>query len=931
MELSKIIHLLGDILGQVLVAQESEELFSVEERIRAAAQAYRSANPHLVKEGEYSLASEIAALDPPKARVIASAFVLYFDLVNTAEDLYRIDSLRLEAFAKNLDPVHDSIEEAIAQMKAGGVTSEQMADLLERLQIELVLTAHPTESRRRTILSKIQRITDNLRDLSYPDRLPSELDYAYQELYNEITTLWLTDRTRTLQPTPTDEVKTTLYFVGQVFWVALPEIYEIMDRALAKYYPGLKVDHPWFRLASWIGGDRDGNPNVTSEVTAETLHLHRGLAVENHRLTMQDLSRRLSLSSRRIPLPPTLKTWLDRRAPFLPHAAQIQQRYPMEPYRLILTLLADDLAEASRDEMKMHLLSNSTHLARIRKEDLLNPLNELASVLPGPVVAGRLKTALRQVEIFDLFGARLDIREDSSRINSAVGEILRALGLTADFESLDKDARRDLLCLYLEQPGPRLASHPGVSPEAAETWALFQLINRTRQVYGSELIGPFIISMAHSTADVLAVLLMARWSGCASGLQIVPLFETIQDLAAASEVMEELFNLEVYRSHLVTCPDGQMVMIGYSDSNKDGGFTMSNWALYQSQEAVAAVCRDHKVRLTLFHGRGGTAARGGGPVNRAILAQPGGSVDGRFRLTEQGEILSSRYSNIDLAMRNLEQIVNAVLLASVPPSDRTAAHMPAENLPLTHFKLPSPRRLPDPWREAMNQISAEAMKVYRSLVYETPGFMDYWRAATPIEEIKFLHIGSRPASRKPGSEQVTQIRAIPWVFSWMQSRCNLPGWYGLGSGLEEILHKKPGGLAFLREMHATWSFFRVLLESAELSLMKADMQIAGLYSALAPDRNLANQIFTKIQREHQQTVQALLLIKDQQELMQDEPVIQRAIKLRNPYVDPLNYLQVELLRRLRALPDPDGEEGRTLREIIVLTINGIAAGLRNTG
>ena len=931
MDISETIHLLGDLLGQVLVAQESQALFEAEEQIRSLAKLRRSDDPFQAAAGERGLTTAINALDTQTARVVASAFALYFDLVNSAEDNSRLGALRREALDKSPTPVHDSIEEAVAQIKTSGVSPLQMASLLARLQIELVLTAHPTESRRRTVLSKIQRISNILQELNQPERLPLELERNRQELLHQITILWLTDRARSTQPTPTDEVKTTLYFVGQVFWAALPEIYERLETALDRYYPGLRVEHAWFRLASWIGGDRDGNPNVTTEVTAETLHLHRGLAVENHRRTLQDLSRLLSLSNRRIPIPASLQTWLENRPPFNAHAAHIQQRYPAEPYRLILTLLAGDLAEASQDDMKARLLSQTSHTARIRKKDLSDPLLAITQSIPPTAVLGELKTALRQLEIFDLYGARLDFREDSARINSALAEILRALEISSDYESRDADSRRDLLLNLLTRPLPALSTYPGVSPNASETWAMFQLIRRTRAVYGAELLGPCIISMAHSTADVLAVLLMAKWCECAEGMEIVPLFETIQDLEAAPLVLSELFSLEVYRTHLATCSAGQMVMIGYSDSNKDGGFMMSNWALYHAQESVARICREQGVPLTLFHGRGGTAARGGGPVNRAILAQPGGSVDGRFRLTEQGEILSSRYSNIDLAMRNLEQIVNAVLLASAPTAASPSTLAAVNGYAPLHFKLPSPQDLPNNWRESMNQMASAAEAAYRGLVYATPGFMEYWNAATPIQQIKNLHIGSRPASRKPGVEQVTQIRAIPWVFSWMQSRYNLPGWYGLGTGLESVRLAQPEGLATLRGMYASWSFFRVLLESAELSLMKADMQIARLYSELVPDQSLAQPIFATILAEFQRTVHAVLAVKNQTRLMEDDPVIQRSVQLRNPYVDPLNYLQVDMLRRLRQQPDPNSAQAQAIHEVILLTINGIAAGLRNTG
>ena len=931
MDLSDTIHLLGDILGEVICEQESPRLYEVEERIRRAGHARRSDDPHLARAGEQDLAVECAALDAPDARAIAGAFALYFDLVNTAEDNFRIAALRQEAAQKHPAALHDSIDEAVAQLKASGVTRSQMETLLSRLDIELVLTAHPTESRRRTILSKIQRISTTLREMGRPDALPLEVESGRRALKNEITTLWMTDRARTLQPTPIDEVKTTLYFVGQIFWTVLPQIYELMERALAHSYPGLALERPWFRLASWIGGDRDGNPYVTAEVTAETLTLHRGLTIENFRRAMQDLSRRLSLSERRAPLPEGLHAWLEARQPYPPHAAQIQQRYPREPYRLILTLLAADLAEASQDDMKLRLLTRLPHTARIQTADLSGPLKAMGSALPAPVVAGPLRDVQRQVEIFGLHGARLDLREDSSRINAAVGEVLRALGITANFEAMEEINRRKLLVDLLRQPAPPLAVHPGVSPAAAETWSLFQLIQRTREVYGPELLGPFIISMTHGSADVLAVLLMAHWCGCEDGLSIVPLFETIQDLRHAEQVMRQLFSLEVYQAHLAGCASRQIVMIGYSDSNKDGGFLMSNWALYQAQEAVTRVCREHGVDLTLFHGRGGTAARGGGPVNRSILAQPGGSVDGHFRLTEQGEILSSRYSNIDLAMRNLEQIVNAVLLASAPPGSTAPTMTPEGGYAPLHYKLLSPVVLPEAWRAGMDCMAEAARLAYRRLVFETPGFLDYWQAATPIEEIKNLTIGSRPAARQGGIDSVAQIRAIPWVFSWMQSRFNLPGWYGLGTGLATLRDSRPDGLDFLRELYASWSFFRMLLETAELSLMKADMSVAALYSALVPDQALAQRIFSDIQGEYQRTVQVVLEIKQQRELMDSDPVIQRSVLRRNPYVDPLNYIQVEMLCRLRALPDPYGVEAQALREVIVLTINGIAAGLRNTG
>jgi phosphoenolpyruvate carboxylase len=422
------------------------------------------------------------------------------------------------------------------------------------------------------------------------------------------------------------------------------------------------------------------------------------------------------------------------------------------------------------------------------------------------------------------------------------------------------------------------------------------------------LLGPFIISMTRGPADVLTVLLLARWAGCDQGLSIVPLFETVDDLDAAPSILADLFGTEPYRRHLRACGDEQMIMIGYSDSNKDSGYLAANWALYQAQAAVAAVCAQHGLRFTLFHGRGGTVARGGGPANRAIRAQPPGTVGGRFRVTEQGEVIGSRYGDSDLAHRHLEQIVSAVLLASAPGSGRADADP-----------------LPAPWRHAINAMAAAARAEYRDLVYDTPRFLEFWRDATPLDEISRLRIGSRPAARRGGALDISHIRAIPWVFSWMQSRFNLPGWYGLGTALSAA---EPDPL---REMYAGWPFLRALLDNAEMSLLKADLGIAALYTGLVHDQAMAAAIFARLRAEYERTCRAVLAITGHAELMDDDPIIQRAIHLRNPYVDPLNYIQVEMLRRLRALPDPEAPAAEPLREVLVMTINGIAAGLRNTG
>lgn len=909
MELSATVHLLGDLLGHVIGEQESPAIFETEERIRALAKARRAGE----SAAAGSLASEIGQFPPDTMRSVASAFTVYFDLVNLAEEVFRVQALRERERELDPTPIDESIASAVASLKNSGVSTEAMASLLRELHIELVLTAHPTEAKRRTVLSKLRRISLDVRALNGHDLLPREHASLLADLRAEITELWLTDRARSTRPEVTDEIRTGLYFVDAIFWEAMPRIYSDLEAATARHYPGLKLPPAWLTLASWIGGDRDGNPNVTVALTAEALRLHRGLAVEHHRRNLQDLARRLSVSVRRVPPSPELEAWLEQHHPLPEHAAYLERRYDSEPYRLVLSILAAELEVASQEEMAQRLLEASPYAGRAHLEEFTRALDLVARAMPPALERDRLATVRRQFEIFGLHSARLDIREDSTRLRSALGEILRALSLDLAFESGDDPSRRHVLVNLLgeiESRPARLAANPGVTLETAETWALFRLIARARGVYGSDLLGPFIISMTRGAADVLAVLLLARWAGCADGMDIVPLFETVDDLDAAPRILDDLFSLEVYRAHLSTCGDRQVVMIGYSDSNKEDGYLAANWALYQAQEQIAKVCRTHGVRLTLFHGRGGTVARGGGPANRAIRAQPPGTVNGRFRVTEQGETIASRYSELDLAHRHLEQIVNAVLLASapVPPTDPKADAV--------HIK----------WREAMGRMCERARREYRALIHATPGFMDYWRLVTPIDEISRLHIGSRPVTRRGDRTEITDLRAIPWVFSWMQSRFNLPGWYGLGTALGAA-----GADSSLDEMYASWQFFRALLDNAEMSLLKADMGIAALYSDLVPDRAFATLLFDRIRAEYVRTREAVLLVTGHHELMDADPVIQRSVQLRNPYVDPLNYIQVELLRRLRALPGPEGDEAEALHEAIFVTINGIAAGLRNTG
>ncbi len=900
MNLSQTIHLLGNILGQVLVEQESKEIFKIEEEIRDLSKKRRMGYPQATEQ----LSNQVEALTAEQARAVAAAFALYFDLVNLAEENDRVVNFNTKRRARG--PLPDSIKTVVEGFKTLKVPAKQIQAMLDSLDIELVLTAHPTQAKRRSLMSKLVRISRLLEDLTEKDYQHSHEEDVVDELYAEISTYWLTERARTAQPQVTDEVRTGLYFIDEVLWEVLPLIYQELEDALAEHYPEVIIPKKWLGLASWIGGDRDGNPNVTYPITAETLRLHRGLAIEKHRKSIQDLARKFTFSERLFPSPTALTEWLQGRKPYPDHVAFLASRYQNEPFRLALSLLASDLHFASQETMTSHLLADHPHQARIQLKALITPVEIISKYLPEKLGKATIHTLEKQLNIFGLHAARLDIREDASRINAVVGEILRALDLTPNFED-DCDADRvEQLSALMEKPPANLADRPGVTAKTAETWSVFKLMRRSQEVYGKDLFGAFVISMAKCPADVLSVLLLSRWAGCQENLTIAPLFETVADLRKAPEVLDFLFNHTQYRDHLRANGDHQMVMIGYSDSNKDAGYLSANWNLYQAQEQIAEVCNENGVKLTLFHGRGGTVARGGGPANRGILAQPPGTINGRFRLTEQGETIASRYSNPDMAFQHLEQVVSAVISASLPEENGL--------------------QVPLSWRQEIEAMSEAAKQTYRELVYQSPGFMHFWQQVTPIQEITQLRIGSRPATRQPGTHQVTKIRAIPWVFSWMQSRFNLPGWFGLGTGLAAA----SSGEA-LKEMYSGWPFFRAILANAEMSLQKADLEIARLYLALADDQKEAVEFYKIIYSEFEQTKERILAITGNHNLLDNEPDLQRSIQLRNPYIDPLNFIQVETLHRLRAIKDYSSLQAEELQNLIVLTVNGIASGLRNTG
>lgn len=909
--LSQTIHLLGNLLGETIIEQEGQEIFDLEEEIRALTKAHRAGDEEAgrrVVELTESLVQDI-----PRTFAILKAFTTYFQLVNLAEEQQRVRVLRQRAkaaAAKNV-PMDETIAEAIHRLRQEGLNADDVRRLLERLYVMPVFTAHPTEAKRRSVLVKLKAIAEALHDLDVHDLLPDEEAEIVRLIREQIVALWQTDETRDRPPTVMDEVRNGLYYFETTLFDLIPQIYEEVQKALETYYPGeaFRVP-PFLRFGSWMGGDRDGNPFVTPEVTEQTLREQKALILQLYAQEVEVLHGLLSMARTRVGFSGELLASIEADAALFPEERdEILRRFRLEPYRQKLAFVHRRLIatyEANQQPWENEHLPPQAYPDAETFLDDLQLIQESLMRNKGRVLAeGQLARLIRRVEVFGFHLATLDVRQHSERHTQAIAEIFARYHLAEDYTGLPEAEKVALLVQEIESPRP-LTAQLDFSQATNETVEVFRLIRRAQEHVAREAIQTYIISMTTAASNVLEALLLAKDAGLFGRIDIVPLFETIEDLHAAPRIMEALFTNETYRRHLRARGNAQQIMIGYSDSNKDGGFLTANWELYKAQRALARVCEAHGIELTLFHGRGGSIGRGGGPTNRAILAQPPESVRGRIRLTEQGEVISERYANPAIAHRHLEQVVHAVLLTS--------------------GKRPSFPKEPE-WAAIMDELAARAYATYRALV-EHPLFVCYFHQATPIDHIARLNIGSRPAKRKQ-TAGIDDLRAIPWVFAWTQSRVNLPGWYGLGYALETWTEEDPEPrLARLQEMYRQWPFFRTVVDNAQMSLRKADLIIATLYATLA-DEETCTAIFEPIRAEYQRTERMILRVTGYRDLLDNEPWLQRSIRLRNPYVDPLNYIQVALLCRLRAAPPPG--EAEKLEHAVLLSVNGVAAGLRNTG
>jgi len=898
------IRLLGRILGDTLREQEGEATFELIENVRRTAVRFRKTQDD--RDGD-QLEQLLDALSPDETLLVVRAFSYFSQLSNIAEDQHHNRRRRAHLKAGS-PPQEGSVQLALDRVQEKNIDVADVQAFFDKALISPVLTAHPTEVQRKSILNCQLIIANLLADRDRIDMTPDELAENEETLHRFVLILWHTRMLRTTKLTVPDEVNNGLSFYDYTFLREIPKLYAGLEKQVALRF-GQSVDIPSFlRVGSWIGGDRDGNPFVTHKVMLDAAQRHSATALEYYMAETDLLSSRLSLTTRLIEVSPELVALAEGS---LDQNASRED----EPYRRALigiharlVATAEKLGHRFATEFITQAYADSAEFVA----DLDVVIHSLEHHHALYLSRGRMANLRRAADVFGFHLAPLDMRQHSGVHEQVVSELLAAENIA--YLDLNEAARRQVLLAALQAAKPLAADLSKFSELAQGELKLMHAAAEIHQRYGRAALPNYIISKADAVSDVLEVALMVQQAGLlAAGktpalyLNIIPLFETIGDLQSCGPIMDELFALPFYRELLSSRGNTQEVMLGYSDSNKDGGYLTANWELYKAEVELVKIFEKHGIEMRLFHGRGGTVGRGGGPSYDAILAQPPGSVNAQIRITEQGEVISSKYSNPEIGRRNLEILIAATMEA-------TLLHHHGDDSTMPEF------------HRIVEALSNDAFVAYRHLVYETPGFTEYFFTATPIREIAELNIGSRPSSRK-ATDNIEDLRAIPWVFSWGLNRTLLPGWFGFGSAVQQFIAREgDAGLKQLQAMNQHWAFFRGLLSNMDMVLSKTDMGIASRYAELVPDEALRNRIFGEIEAEWRRTLEMLFAITGANTLLADNPTLARSLTTRTPYIDPLNHLQVALLHRHRA-----GDDNEKVKRAIHLTINGIAAGLRNSG
>ena len=875
-DLRENVRLLGELLGHSIQRQPGRKVYDLIEEIRAAAKADRRQE----SGSGQKLVSLLGKLDDEELLPVTRAFNQFLNLANLAEQYHGIRRKK----GHQADLMVESFAEVFERLSAGGVDAEELHRQVSRMRIEFVLTAHPTEVARRTLIMKYDEMSECLASLDHDDLMPAERDETIERLSRLVTEAWHTDEIRHERPTAVDEAKWGFAVIENSLWQALPDFMRSLDQSLQEASgKGLPLDATPVKVASWMGGDRDGNPNVTHKVTREVFLLGRWMAADLFLRDIQALRAELSMWQASDELKQQIG---DQR----------------EPYRTVLAGLRDRLL-ATRDWAEASINGEPADASNIlfNNEDLTGPLElcyrSLHECGLGAIADGPLLDTIRRAWTFGLPLIRLDVRQEADRHAEAVAEMVEFLG-QGDYLSWSEEERQRFLLTELQGRRPLIPRDWEPSDNVLE-------VLRTCEVVAGqppEALGSYVISMASSPSDILSVILLLREAGMKHPMRVVPLFETLDDLRNAPDSMRALYEVEWYREY---CRGRQEVMIGYSDSAKDAGQMMAAWAQYQAQEKLTEVAGEYDIHLTLFHGRGGTVGRGGGPANRAILSQPPGSVNGSFRITEQGEMIRFKFGLPRLAIQSLTLYTSAVLEATLAPPPQ-----------------------PEPaWRETMDWLTERSLRAYRNVVRENPDFVPYFRQVTPETALGKLALGSRPARRKP-TGGVESLRAIPWIFAWTQMRLMLPSWLGSDVALGEALREDR--LPVLQEMIRQWPFFRTYIDMLEMVLAKSDLRIASYYEKTLVSDETLKKLGEDLRGRLQSCIDHVLTIKEQQALLEAEPVFAHSMRVRNPYTDPLHYLQAELLRRDRESED-QGKVPETVERALKVTMAGISAGMRNTG